>query len=200
MNRVGGGVRTRRRIAVGVFVALFAAAAWVTADRILMRSADTGDAVDRGDAAGVTFAGDLSVGGTLQEMRLPRLRGDGVIDYARFADRPLVINFFASWCPACIGEMPEFERVHRQLGDRVAFLGVSQSDPRGASIQLARETGITYETAFDERGELFRAFGAFGMPTTVFVDAGGEIVDVWSGGLDASTLRQLVAENFGVRA
>jgi thiol-disulfide isomerase/thioredoxin len=187
----------RSRIAVGVFVALFASAAWVAADRLLQRPADTGDT---DEAAGVAFAGDLSVGGTIQELRLPRLRGDGIVDYAGLADRPLVINFFASWCPACIGEMPEFERVHRQLGDQVTFVGVSQSDSRRASIQLARDTGITYETAIDERGELFRAFGAFGMPTTVFVDAGGEIVDVWSGGLDARTLRQLVAENFGVRA
>jgi peroxiredoxin len=179
---------------VGAFVVVLPIAAWVLADRLLPNSDDSGTAAD------VVFAGDLTVGGTLQQMRLPRLRGDGVVDYAGLAGRPLVINFFASWCPTCVGEMPEFERVHRLLGDEVAFLGVSQSDSRDASIQLASETGITYETAFDERGELFRAFGALGMPTTVFVRPGGEIVEVWAGGLDARTLRQLVAENFGVRA
>jgi len=193
-GHVGRWFRLARRFVIGAIVAVLAIAAWVLADTLLPNSDDSGAASD------VSFAGDLTVGGSLKKMRLPRLSGDGVVDYSGLADRPLVINFFASWCPTCVGEMPEFERVHRLLGDQVAFLGVSQSDSRGASIQLARDTGITYETAFDERGELFRAFGALGMPTTVFVRPGGEIVEVWAGGLDARTLQQLVAENFGVRA
>jgi thiol-disulfide isomerase/thioredoxin len=148
--------------------------------------------------SGVAFAGDLRRGGSIEELRLPRLEGDGAVEYAAYADRPLVINFFASWCPNCIAEMPEFERVHDLLGNRVAFLGVSQSDARGASIDLARETGITYDAAIDERGEFFRAIGGQGMPTTIFVRPGGEIGEIWVGALDAGTLQQLVADNFGV--
>ena len=192
-GHLGSGFRLARRFVIGAIVAVLAIAAWVFADWLLPNSDDSGVAAD------VALAGDLRVGGAIREMRLPRLSGDGVVDYAGLDDRPLVINFFASWCPTCIGEMPEFERVHRLLGDEVTFLGVSQSDSKDAAIQLASDTGITYETAFDERGELFRAFGAFGMPTTVFVRPGGEILEVWAGGLDARGLRQLLAENFGVR-
>jgi cytochrome c biogenesis protein CcmG, thiol:disulfide interchange protein DsbE len=148
--------------------------------------------------SGVAFAGDLRKGGRLEELRLPQLEGDGSVEYAAYADRPLVINFFASWWPNCIAEMPEFERVHAVLGDRVSFLGISQSDARGASIALAKETGITYETAIDERGEVFNAIGGLGMPTTVFVRPGGEIAEVWVGALDAESLRALVAEHLGV--
>ena len=150
--------------------------------------------------SGVAFAGDLRRGGTLDELRLPRLEGAGVVEYAAYADRPLVINFFASWCPNCIAEMPDFERVHGLLGDYVSFLGVSQSDARSASIDLARETGITYDTAIDERGEFFRAFGGQGMPTTIFVRPGGEIADVWVGQLSADALQGLVSDHFGVVA
>lgn len=150
--------------------------------------------------SGVAFSGDLRRGGTLEELRLPELEGDGAVEYATYADRPLVINFFASWCPNCIAEMPDFERVHRALGDEVAFLGVSQSDARSASIDLARETGITYDTAIDERGEFFRAVGGIGMPTTIFVRPGGEIADVWVGQLSADALRGLVAEHFGIES
>ena len=149
---------------------------------------------------GVEFAGDLRKGGTIEEFRLPQLEGDGVVEYAAYADRPLMINFFASWCPSCIAEMPEFERVHGFLGDRVAFLGVSQSDSRDASIDLARATGITYDTAIDEQGEFFRAVGGVGMPTTIFVRPGGEIAEVWVGALDADALQQLVADHFGILA
>lgn len=147
---------------------------------------------------GVAFAGELRPGGTLEELRLPALEGGEGFDYANVADRPLVINFFASWCPNCVAEMPDFERVHRALGDDVAFLGVSQSDAPGGSIDLADETGITYETAIDERGEFFNAVGGRGMPTSVFVRPGGEIAEVWVGQLDAETLLGLIADHFGV--
>ncbi|HEX6230328.1 MAG TPA: TlpA disulfide reductase family protein [Actinomycetota bacterium] len=148
--------------------------------------------------SGVSFAGNLRAGGTLEELRLPELEGDGVVDYASYSDRPLVINFFASWCPNCIAEMPDFERVHVALGGDVAFLGVSQSDPRNASIDLAHQTGITYDTAIDERGEFFRAVGGLGMPTTIFVRPGGEIADVWVGGLNGAALQDLIEEHFGI--
>jgi thiol-disulfide isomerase/thioredoxin len=152
------------------------------------------------EPSGIAFAGDLRAGGTLEQLRLPELEGQGTFDYASNSDRPLVINFFASWCPFCIAEMPDLERVHRLLGDRVAFLGVSQTDPRDASIELAHETGITYDTAIDERGEFFSAVGGVGMPTTVFVRPGGEIAEIWVGPLDAVVLRELVAEHFGITA
>jgi thiol-disulfide isomerase/thioredoxin len=147
---------------------------------------------------GVRFAGDLRVGGTLTELRLPELEGGGVVEYARYADRPLIINFFASWCPSCIAEMPDFERVHAALGGRVAFLGVSQGDAADASIDLARETGITYDTAIDQRGEFFRAIGGIGMPTTIFVRPGGQIADVWVGALNAEALLELIHEHFDI--
>jgi thiol-disulfide isomerase/thioredoxin len=150
--------------------------------------------------SGVAFAGDLRRGGTLEELRLPRLEGEGAVEYRAYADRPLVINFFASWCPSCIAEMPDFERVHRLLRDDVAFLGVSQSDARSASIDLARETGVTYDTAIDERGEFFRAIGGQGMPTTIFVRPGGEIADVWVGPLNAEAPKELLADYFGILA
>jgi thiol-disulfide isomerase/thioredoxin len=158
-----------------------------------------GVAVDE-QSSGVTFAGDLRPGGTLEELSLPVLDGDGTIEYATYADRPLVINFFASWCPSCIAEMPAFERVHTALGERVGFLGVSQSDARAASIDLVRQTGVTYDAAIDERGEFFRAIGGIGMPTTVFVRPGGEIAEVWVGALDEASLRQLLDEHLGVAA
>lgn len=154
----------------------------------------------RAGSAGVGFSGDLRVGGRLETLSLPRLEGGGAVSYADLSDRPVVLNFFASWCPNCIAEMPDFERVHQSLGDRVAFLGVSQGDAPAASIDLAHQTGITYPTAIDQAGSFFRAVGGVGMPTTVLIHPGGEIADVWVGQLNATTLEQLIERHFGVSA
>jgi thiol-disulfide isomerase/thioredoxin len=155
-------------------------------------------ALSRSSVSGVSYAGDLREGGTLEQLTLPNLEGEGRVDYRELADRPLVINFFASWCPACIAEMPGFEEVHQRLDGRVGFLGVSQSDSRSASVDLANETAITYPTAYDASGAFFRAVGAVGMPTTMFVLPGGRIVDVHVGAIDPATLESLIATNLGV--
>ncbi len=149
---------------------------------------------------GVAFAGDLRPGGTLESLSLPALEGEGVVEYTSFDDGPLVINFFASWCPNCIQEMPDFEQVSQDLGGRVGFLGVSQGDAPDASIALAHETGITYAAGIDEQGRFFRAAGGVGMPTTIFVLPGGRIADVWVGGLDRASLASLIHQHFGISA
>ena len=145
----------------------------------------------------VTFAGDLRLGGRLESLSLPQLDGTGTLEYASFSDRPLVINFFASWCPNCISEMPQFEKVHRELGERVGFLGVSQRDAVSASVELVRKTGVTYPTGIDRTGSFFDALGGIGMPTTVFVLPGGTIAETWTGAMDAELLTDLIAEHFG---
>jgi len=185
--------RERRRVEVrhmarAVATAVAAIALVAVIGTLLVRSA----------SGGVSFAGELRSGGSLDRLTLPALEGGGTIDYSSYSDKPLVINFFASWCPNCIAEMPDFERVHANADGRVAFLGISQSDSPGASIDLAAQTGIAYDTGIDQHGAFFNALGATGMPTTIFVLPGGEIAQVWTGALDEASLTQLINEYLGV--
>lgn len=152
----------------------------------------------RGGSGGVAFAGDVRTGGTLQSLRLPALQGGGTISYDQFRSRPLVLNFFASWCPYCIAEMPAFQQVHEQLGPKVAFLGVSQSDSRSASASLAKDTGVDYPLALDGNGDFFRATGSSGMPTTLFIQPGGGIAFIQVGPLDQGSLKQAIQQYLGV--
>ena len=154
----------------------------------------------RNGSSGVAYAGDIRAGGTLQRLELPTLQGGGRIDYKTLSNKPLVINFFASWCPNCVGEMPGFEQVHQQLGDQVGFLGISQSDAASASIALAHQTGITYPTGIDRNGVFFNATGGVGMPTTILVRPGGQIAEIWVGALDPTSLKLLIAKDLGVTA
>jgi len=120
------------------------------------------------------------------------------LDLAEQIGRPIVINFWASWCPPCITEMPAFEAVHVELAPQVAFLGFNVGDEPGAARELAERTGVTYPLAEDPDSSIFQAFGGFGMPTTVLVDAEGMIVHMISSRLRAQDLRALIAEHLGV--
>ena len=117
---------------------------------------------------------------------------------ADFAGTPTVVNFWASWCPPCIVEMPAFEAVHRELRPQVAFLGLNVGDEAGAARRLADQTGVTYPLGEDPDSAIFGAFGGIGMPTTAFVDGDGMIVHMVASRLKAQDLRALIAEHLGV--
>jgi len=110
----------------------------------------------------------------------------GYVDYetpdkllAGHAGRPLVINFFATWCPPCVSELPDIAAAHATYGDRVDFLGVNyQEASEAAAARLLFETGITYPIMEDPDGELLRELGTLPtMPTTIFVAADGVILE-----------------------
>lgn len=120
---------------------------------------------------------------------------------ARLADlgggKAMVVNFFASWCGPCVREMPDFEEVHGRRGAEVRFVGINLQDSVAAATQLIVDTGVTYDVVRDERGELFRAVDGFGMPTTVFLSAAGDIVDLHSGELSPGALETRIDDLLG---
>lgn len=111
---------------------------------------------------------------------------------ADFAGRPVVVNFWASWCVPCRREMPRLAEAARRLEGRVAFLGVNYKDDRDDALALARETGLPYPSAVDAGGDLGSRYGVYGMPTTMFVDAGGRIVGRYLGEMKGTTLDRLL--------
>src|SRR5712691_3818626 len=124
--------------------------------------------VVRSGSSGVAWSGTPQQGETLTKLTVPKLGAGGAINYDQFRDKPLVLNFFASWCPFCIREMPDFEQVHKALGDKVGFLGIAQNDSAGAATKLMGQTGITYPAGIDASGVFYAATGSTGMPTTLF--------------------------------
>lgn len=120
------------------------------------------------------------------------------IAYERFAGgsatladhrgRPMVVNFWASWCTPCAAELPELEAAHQRWGGRVAFVGLTHRDDRARARSLARRSGVTYELGDDAHGDLYRAFDLVAMPSTVFVDADGRVRAVVAGRLDERAL------------
>jgi len=105
---------------------------------------------------------------------------------------PVILNFWASWCPACVAEMPGFQAIHEQLGDRVTIVGLAVQDTREASLALVERTGVSYALADDPDGALLQTFGGIAMPTTVFINAEGNVVDTFSGFLSEELLNERI--------
>ncbi len=112
---------------------------------------------------------------------------------ADFAGTPVLVNFWASWCPPCVAEMPDLERVHQLLGDEVVFIGLNlqETNPAGAEA-LIEQTGVTYLLGEDPDGAIFARFGGIGMPTTVLMDDQGQVVTTHTGVIFADDLEALI--------
>lgn len=111
---------------------------------------------------------------------------------ADYEGTPLVVNFFASWCVPCVNEMPDFEQVHQQLGDEVAFVGLAVRESQEDSEGIVEDTGVTYDLGRDPMGDLLTALGGVAMPTTVLVDADGTVTSVSNGELSAAELTEKI--------
>jgi len=193
----------RRALLVGTVAAGGAVAAAVVA--AVLTAAAGGPPTGADEGAGVsrflpapsagTLRPDERTGEPVPAAPFETLDG-AVVSFADYRGRPLVVNFFASWCVPCIAEMPAFEEVHRRLGDEVAFLGLNFNEDPALGRGLAERTGVTYDLASDADGSLLAAFGAVGMPTTAFVSPDGRILEVVSGELTGAELEKRIAEVF----
>jgi thiol-disulfide isomerase/thioredoxin len=132
-----------------------------------------------------------SSGGAVETMSLARFDGS-TATLADYRGRPLVVNFFASWCAPCVREMSDFEQVHRDLSRRVAFLGVNVRDRVDDGRSIVARTGVSYDVARDPRGDLLQRLGGAAMPTTALFDAQGRLILLQSRTYDAAGLRSAI--------
>ena len=106
------------------------------------------------------------------------------------------MNVWAAWCPPCQQEMPDFERVHQAMGDRMRFVGLDRADSRSDAQQFAAQRNITYDLLFDPDDTFAPAMGVAVMPTTLLVSPDGVVVKTLSGTVSADQLTAAIQEAF----
>ncbi len=113
--------------------------------------------------------------------RLATLEGR-TLDLGELRGRPVVLNFWASWCGPCKEEAPLLERVWKTYRDRgLVVVGVNIQDLEADARRFVRENGITYPNVRDRDGRVNRAYGVTGVPETFFIDPAGRIVRKFPG-------------------
>jgi cytochrome c biogenesis protein CcmG/thiol:disulfide interchange protein DsbE len=99
------------------------------------------------------------------------------ISLADYAGKPLIVNFFASWCEPCQQETPLLARFYRTEHARVAIVGLDANDVLGSAESFTRKEGVSYPVGFDPEAIAASAYGVVALPQTFFLNAKHRIVD-----------------------
>jgi cytochrome c biogenesis protein CcmG/thiol:disulfide interchange protein DsbE len=141
-------------------------------------------------AAGTT--GDMPVATRPAPTFSVPLFDGGQFDLAATRGKPVLVNFWASWCIPCEEEAATLEKLSREYKDRVVFIGVNVQDTDPLARGFLKKFGVTYPNGRDVSGSISVEYGMSGVPESYFVDRSGQLVRKWQGPLDEARLRQFL--------
>lgn len=121
-------------------------------------------------------------------------REGNTVHLSDFRGKPVVLNFWTSWCGPCKMEMPDFEEVYREYGEDIHFVMVNLTDGAQETMKTATtfldNSGYTFPVYYDKDTDAAYTYQVYGIPVTYFINAEGHLIAQGSSALDAETIKR----------
>lgn len=126
---------------------------------------------------------------------LQSLEGE-VISLAEFRGKPVLLNFWATWCGPCRAEMPEFQEAATDNANDLVVIGVNNTanDTPELVGDFVDELGVTFIILLDEDGKTSETYRVLGLPTTIFIDRNGVVNEVFTGPINKAYIESKIPE------
>lgn len=125
---------------------------------------------------------------------LTLLGGDTLSVADQWADRPMVLIFFESWCEICKEEQPAINDLVEKYQDVVLFLGIAGMSSEDEVRQYVEDNNVAYPVGTDASGKIWLRYAAEEPPLIALISKGGQLLRGWPGGLSADTLQNQIDE------
>ena len=116
------------------------------------------------------------------------------VQLSTYFGKPIVLNFWASWCGPCQSEMPDFNEKYAELGDDIHFVMINMTDGGRETIETASafidKNGYDFPVLFDTSSHAAMTYGAYSLPTSFFINAQGHVIAQAVGAIDGETLQR----------
>ena len=121
-------------------------------------------------------------------------REGNTVRLSDFRGKPVVLNFWASWCGPCKKEMPDFEEIYKEYGEEIHFVMVNLTDGAQETMKTATtfldSSGYTFPVYYDKDTDAAYTYQVYGIPVTYFINAEGHLIAQGSSALDAETIKR----------
>jgi thiol-disulfide isomerase/thioredoxin len=134
-------------------------------------------------------ASKVEVGQYSPAFKLANLQGE-VYSLSKWKGKPIVLNFWGSFCEPCVREMPLISMISEEYKDKgLVVVGINLDEPKVVVNSFVRNNPVKYTILLDPRGIVRDRYEVTSYPTTFFIDRDGKIKDIYVGELDQKTLR-----------
>jgi peroxiredoxin len=118
----------------------------------------------------------------------------GKLTLADFRGKPLVLTFFASWCPPCRTDAPKIAALARHFGSRINVVGIDGGDTRTGVDRFLGRYGWRFPIMWDPDNNQYATFGVAGQPTTFVIDSRGTMVERFLGPIPTPVARRVIGD------
>lgn len=116
-------------------------------------------------------------------------KSGNTVKLSDYFGKPIVVNFWASWCSPCKSEMPHFEEAYKEYGSDMHFIMVNVGDSHSEAYEFADKSGYTFPVYHDSNYSGTYAYGVSSIPQTLFINSDGELVNSYTGMMSKAALQ-----------
>ena len=174
---------------VAIIVVIILGGAWILFSRSISRISPAG-----GDAAVILEPAPVA-GHPAPDFELATLDGE-IVRLSDFAGKPILVNFWATWCGPCRAEFPDFQKTWVDNADNLVIIAVNHTtaDQAEQVDDFVSEMGATFPIVLDEDGQAAEAYQIRGLPTSIFIDRDGIVNEVFTGPINQAYIESKLGE------